>query len=88
MFYPSRVEKSAKNVAIKSCAASKCLRLDYIVEIEIINVDNKKHEIWLTHKDYCSDFDNGKINWTGMPSPHHPPSEIHMLGKRVAALVP
>ena len=57
--HPSRSE----NVVIHPDIVDKCLRLDYVEEIEITDV--KGQQIQIKYTDVCSSFEDNKIIWAG-----------------------
>jgi len=66
LLFPSVAHPSkSDNLVLYPDIAERCLTLDYVQEVKVVKVDRNKIDIEYT--DISSDFNNGKINWSGRP---------------------
>lgn len=64
IIYPSTLHpKQSENLAVKPEICDMCLELQYVREIKIFSVDG--YDIKGEYTDFCNNFENGEINWTG-----------------------
>lgn len=64
--YPSVVHPNrSENIAVQPHIVDQCLRLDYVEELLVTAVDG--YIIRYDRKDFSSNFEDGKIHWSGVP---------------------
>ena len=67
IIYPSvRMKLHEENVAIRPEIVDSCLRLDYVEEYIIKNIDGDN--VYRDKLDFANEFPDGNISWKGRPS--------------------